>query len=428
MSGGLTRRTRAILLAGVVAQAVLLCMAHLPQARVLRGDERMYWHLALGISHAEWPAPNFIWPPLHSYLMGASLALFGVHRLPFELLQSGLFIVSGLFLRRLILMAGFGALAADGALALFLLDPQLASFAQYFWPEVPHLFLILGALVLLFSGQRGRMFWSGVCIGLALLEKSIFMPFVPAFLAAAAFVSPELGWVARLGRALVLAAGVLLVIGPVVLVNGTRYGVWSVANSGPLNLWVGLNDPASRTDYDSVDAPAVREYRSLPVESRNPIMWSRISDKIHQEGAATILVHQLRKQYARLFDRNSFFTDQLAGGRWEPTLAPDARTQLGRLWAYLLYAVTLVLAAFGLFRFRAARDQWRLAIPLAVIGYHLVTFLFLHCKTRYRVPLLPALIVLAALALDDPPRLDQRPRLIGGGLLALGLLPLAFPL
>jgi hypothetical protein len=340
-----------------------------------------------------------------------------------ELAQGLLLLGAGLALRALVRRAGGSALAGDVALALLLLDPQIAAFAHYLWPEVLHLALGLGATLLL----TGATAWPGLALagagfGLALLAKSLLGPFLPALLAVA-FVR------ARWKGALALLAGVTAVTAPVVASNGLRHGHWGIANSGPFNLWVGLTDLPGRGEIDSVVVPHGQAWLgwSHDPDERNALLLSAVREKLRTEGPLSLLAGQVPKQYVRLFDRESFFTDQLPGGRWHPAQAPTPLSRTLRIWALGAYAIGLTLAGLGL-----GVAPWReraraLALPATFLAYNLGLFLFLHVKTRYRVALWPCLLLFAALGVDRLLRGEARGRgLVIGTLLAGLLLALAF--
>ncbi|HVY47004.1 MAG TPA: glycosyltransferase family 39 protein [Minicystis sp.] len=428
-----TRRSTVVLALGAVAQLVLFVVAHTPKVRPLEGDENMYWRTAHTLLEGRTPKPTLVWPPLQTWVIAASVALFGDSRIPLEIGQALLFLACGVLLRQLVLRVGVSARAADVALGLFLLDPQLAAFSTYLWPEVLHLALVLVALVLLLFEGRGsdavRTSGAGVCVGLALLAKSLFAPLVPAFALVAALTAKDRA--ARVQRAAWFAVGVAAMTVPVIVQHGTRYGVWTIADSGTLNAYVGLNDPSARRDYTSADGPALREYLHMPLTKRNGVLRERIVQKLRDDGVGTVFVHQLEKQYAHLFDRTSFFTDQLPGGRWSHHAPADLRGDLLGTWADVAYALNLVLAAFGLCFVDWRRDRRTLALPALFVAYQLALFLVLHVVTRYRFPILPALIAFSAVAVDRAPAawhrgITERLRLAASTLLAAGALALAF--
>lgn len=398
----LGKRGWSLLGAGMVLHAIVFVLLNTPTSRVLRGDEVRYRAEAISIADGVFPPPDFLWPPLQKWFLGSVYALFGDGWFPPAAIQTALFLASAVLVRKLALRLGLGMVAADTAMGLFLLDPQIGAFSFFLWPEVIHLFLVLAALALLFPG-RADLSWrdvgGGACLGLALLAKSVFGPLLPVLLLATTMGNGRPPGGRRLLRAARAATGLALVVLPVVFWNGFRHGYWGMASGGVFNLWVGLNDPPGRLDYDSVvqRGLAIRHSSGMLPAEKDREIERLLGSEVRERGLLPILRAQLGKQYARLLDRNSFLTDQLPGGRWRPGESPRAADLLLGAWGTSLYVLTLVLSSFGMALALSRSDIRRFALPLLVVCYGLGLFLLLHAKTRYRVPFLPALDVLAGL-------------------------------
>jgi hypothetical protein len=415
---------RTCLLVGVIVQVLLLGIAHQGDGRPLQGDENHYHYSAVAQAAGREVGPFLLFPPGYSWFLSGIYALAGPHRIAAELAQAALFLGAAALLHRLLLRAGLDPRGAGAATLLFLADPQLAAFAGYLWPEAVHLVLMLATVLLLTQGRAHSAFAGGVALGLALVTKSLLGPFAPVLFAVAALSGPR---EAAIRRAALAVAGVALVVGPVVLDQGLRYHYWGVANSGPYNVWVGLNDPPTRREYDSVVVPAGAMYMELSRDhaERNRLMWERVRAKVESDGVFATLTRQIAKQYGRLFDRESFFTDQLAGGRMRRDHYPRPLDDALRFWAYAAYAVTLVLTALG-FAAWDWRARWRAALlPALFLAYNVSLFLLLHVVTRYRVAILPAAFFFAAAGVDALPRISWRGLATGAALAGL-LLMLAF--
>lgn len=389
------RKRLAALLALGLAFQVLLALAH--GGRPLTGDEIRYRDEAMQVASGLLPEPTFFWPPLYPLLAGGLLALFGPGLGAVWIAQAAALVGAALLLRRLLREAGLPEPAPDAALALLLLDPQWAAFAQYLWPETPHLAAMLGGAALLFVGsppRAGRAFGAGLLFGLALLLKSLLAPFLPVLAIAASRRAR------RLAPGLLLLAGAAAPLLPVAAYHQARTGHFRVAGSGALNLAIGLQDPQGRADYDSVPVAVLHEVsgeRDPARRDRRLLDMARAT--VREKGLAGVLANQLGKQYGRLLDRESFFTDTLPGGRLRPLAPPRPIDGALRAWALALWALTLALAAFGLFQPRGAAEWRAAALPLAFLAFNLALFLFLHVKTRFRVQMAPALLFFGALAL-----------------------------
>ncbi len=432
------RRHQLVLVVVTLAVQAILLLA--PQRETgLVGDQTKYDAEARAVAAGAPLPPTFLWPPLYGRFVGGLYALFGPRRGPVTLVQIALLLASLLLFQELLETIGVGRTAALLACALLACDPQLAAFTRYLWPEVVHLFLSLLAVWLLI-GSAGtsslRCLAAGLVLGLAVLVKSLLGPFLPVLAVAGAWAAPTASAARRWGRGLLVLAGAGLVVGPVVVNNGVRYGTWRISSAALVNVWIGLNDPEDRHEYDVVPHREVETYLGSSAVSaeRDRILWTRIRQKVESDGWARLLADQAGKQYGRLFDRESFFTDQLPGGRWSPSGTPGLATQVLRAWAYAAYALLLALASLGLFQVRGAAMRRLARLPLVFLVFNLGIFLLLHVKTRYRLAFLPCLAFFAALAVDralagraplDEPRVELL-RLAAGVTLAALVLGLAF--
>jgi 4-amino-4-deoxy-L-arabinose transferase-like glycosyltransferase len=382
----------------IILQAALLYFGHVPELRPLKGDEGRYQMKALQIASGKYPDQDFLWPPLYPYILGGIYSIFGVKRFAVELFQILLFFISGYILFRLIIFAGLGEIAAGSALFLFLLDPQIASFAQYLWPEILHLFFLFAMLGLIFlvSGKKLlALFGAGLFLGAAILTKSLLTPFVPVLIVVAAFRVSGTTVAPRIIAAGVFGFGICLLVLPLVIYNGVRHGFWGVADAASFNLWLGLKG-------DVYAAQEFNEYQKLsemPIE-RNKILREQVARKIDQEGIWNILVAQSKRQYFRLFSKESFLTEQFPGKRWARNSLPHGwLVVLLTWWSFVIYATTLATGSMGLFQIRWRTDFKRCILPLLFILYNLGLFLFFYAKTRYRIPFLPAFIFFSALSI-----------------------------
>ncbi len=383
----------------LILQILLLYLAHVPEERPLKGDERRYHMNALQVSSGINPEQDFIWPPLYHYILGGLYSIFGVKRLSVELFQILLLFLSGYIFYRLILVSGLGTSAAEAGLFLYLLDPQIVSFAQFLWPEILHLFLLflmLGFLFLTSSRNSLSFFAAGISMGAAILTKSLMTPFVPVLVIAAAYQSPHRTLFSRLKSASAFTLGLCVLVFPLVAWNGVRHGFWGIADSASFNLWLGLKG-------DLYAAQEFNQYQRLsdsPFE-RSRILRERISRKVGQEGFWNILSAQVKRQYFRLMNKDSFLTEQFPGGRWGSHNGTIGWVlSVLTSWSYIVYGATLVLAMLGLFQIRWERDFKRVALPGLFLLYNFALFLFFYAKTRYRIQMLPALIFFASLGVS----------------------------
>jgi 4-amino-4-deoxy-L-arabinose transferase-like glycosyltransferase len=362
----------------------------------------MYWDVARRLAAGQPSGLDPLWPPLYPYfLVTAGLDAYIVQALQCALLGASAWLLYDITVR-----LTHSVRAGAAAAVLLLLDPQVTAFATYYWPEIPHLFLLL-AIAWILTARRGEPRWAlpfGVAIGLALLMKNMMEPFVPVLFAA---------WLIGTGRrgiagAALAAIAPMMTIAPAAIDNRQRHGAYFLGDSAAFNVLVGLRDTERRNFVnDAVGVEFARYVDSAPAHAeRVDLLWQQTHAFVDDRGLSAVLIAQLRRQYFRLFDRESFFTDQLPGGILfaQGRGYRDVPSWLGTTWrvfATILYAGVLITAPFGAARlFRLARGPAILA--LTYVGYVLAISLVVHVKTRYRVQLLPVFYLSSALILAIP--------------------------
>lgn len=446
----------------LAVHAGLALLARRPDVRQLAGDEITYLETARRLLAGEPHADELLWPPLYARFLAGLEQLARVarpadrwHMAEIEMVQTGLLLVAaacaGLLARRVGLPRG-ASFGVGLAVAAY---PPLAAFAHYLWPEVVHLAFFLGALAVLavpraphglLAARVARAVAGGVLLGLALLTKSLLTGFVPVVLVAVwldarssgAGRSGERGdgrgWWVPLAAPLAVLVGLLAVVGPTLVHNHRTHGVFAVADSSLLNLWIGLQDDQRRNHLDSIPWHSLVAYRAAGEDpaSRRDFARRQIAELLETRGLVATVGGQLSTQYFRLFDRDSYLLDLLPGGALTPEgygylATPRPLATALRVVSWILHGLLLALAAWGLAHERPGRDVWRWVF-LAFLGYNLLLFLGLHVKTRYLAQLLPFLMLWAArggLVLAGRGETTPRRRAVGVVLVVL-VLGLAF--
>jgi hypothetical protein len=436
-------RRRFWLAVGLLAlglQGALLWLEWRPQPRPLWGDEVTYWDAAVQIRAGQAPDLHLLWPPFYPRFLAALMPLSQGTRLAAQLVQILLLAAAAFCLRGLGRFLFPGTVAADIAAALLVLDPQVAAFTVYLWPELLHLALFLFAVWAL-ATRAGRWPWlvaAGGALGLALLTKSLLVAFLPVLLAPLVLAGPPRQRLAR--PALVLGA-LTLVILPTLLAHRARYGVATIADSSLFNAWVGLNDRSRRSFVHEIVGEEYGIYLRSAADprEREAVVRGKIAKLVEERGVWRLLRAQLGRQYFRLFHHDSFFTEQLPGGGiaavkgYGYPAPPGWLATSLRVWAATLYGGVLIAAAFAFAMTPVAmepgaRRVW-LAVAVLFVAYNLALFLVLHVMSRYRVQFIPVLDLGAgatlAWAWGARPRRPAIAWVAGGGL-AAGLIFLAF--
>src|SRR4051812_48188442 len=237
-----------VAIALIAAQQVLLWWLYYHgSGKALLGDEVRYLEAARAIlAGGAWHSSD-LWPPAQPLFIAAILAVSGGSVLAVQLVQMLLFFGCGMLIARIARKlsgdTAAGAIAAGG----FLVNPANAAYAQYLWPEIPHLFVVLLAfdLLLVRPLHRATALLAGASIGLALLFKSLLTAFWPLLLLAFVTYKPlRLRW----GDAGLFVLGVCIMTAPALIAGHRNTGHWSIADSSAINLLLGLED-AARNDY-----------------------------------------------------------------------------------------------------------------------------------------------------------------------------------
>ena len=433
----------------VLEQALLWFAYYAHGAKALIGDEQTYHDTALAILAGGAWMPSSIWPPLQPLMLAALYGAFGAHVLVAQIAQTLLFIGCAALLRGLWRDLGGSVAAANSATALFLLAPEIAGYAHWLWPEIPHLFLLLATFRLLARARRagGRdgghgasllvpAALAGACVGLALLEKSLLSAFWPLLLLAfARRARPWFAW--RGAAAFALALG--LVTAPALLHGWRTYGAPTIADSSVYNLWVGLTD-RWRSDYvgdmGGVELPAFLASGATPRE-RNAVYLDKVRRYVADKSVAAVLVAQFDRQYFRLFNAKTLLVSQLPGpacaGHLSVYRTSPIVTQLLTVGNDAAHVLILAAAAFGVACWRRRIGMLHVIVAL-FLAYQLALFSLIHVKARFLLPMLPFLCGLAGDVLTRAvaPRRDDGAlaltplRLSVGALFAVLLLFLAF--
>ena len=246
-------------------------------------DEALYSYWAL---HFLYEDPQFLtqWidkPPLFVWLLGYCFKLFGASEASARLLNVG---ISTLTVPVVAVIArkewtsGAGIMAA----AAYALGPFAISYGPTAFTDP---LFVLGGVLSIYAVQRGRPFWAGLCLGVAIMAKQQGVFFIPLTLAFILAGSIEARTAIR--DILRSCSGLALAIAPVLYWDSLR---WAVAPS-PWDLGV--------RNYGALEivAPALWPARGARIAellwylTANPVVWVAL--------AVALAVAVLRTRLAR---------------------------------------------------------------------------------------------------------------------------------
>lgn len=281
---------------------------------------------------------------------------------------------------------------AAAAAWIVALDPVLAWQARSVMTETPSAALVAAILASLADPRRKSDVLSGVLLGLAGLCRPSLLPAGLLTLPALAALADGLVW-ARLRRALVISAVVLVVLAPWALRNALLFGepVWATTHGG-YTLALANNEVYYR---DVLLGPPGRVWTGDDqwrwwdsVNRATSGMTEPQADRFLRDGVVRLARQRPATFLSACLDRLGRF--------WSPAPAGAVYGRAVRL-ATAAWTVPLWIAlALGLWR----RGLWRwpaITAPIQLIGLSLVHSLY-WTDLRMRAPILPAIALIAATA------------------------------
>lgn len=404
-------------------------------------------HDAPGARPIEYPQYPGAWqPPGQTVFAAAALALSGGNLIGVKLAQVLLGVLS------VALVYGLGRAwlgHPEGLVAAWIcaLYPNLVAFSHYLWSETLFTFLLLGALWCLTRRPGAPLardaLAGGLLLGLAALTRATIFYFLPVLIA-------WMAWAYRPRWRQALAAGSLVALAATLLVvpwsvrNTRLHGgfVWIETNNG-YNLWRGngpdsfenRDDPHRSTyqwPFEAVPRAPVgnRTASRLVAEARQALGVERPTDLEIVGYARAAAWEEIRSHPARFVARipvrlydmwnpTSFLVRHLEIGAYGGI--PPGLARLLALLAVGTYLGLVALALPGFWLARARSETWLVAL---LVGFLTGVTALSFGITRFRLPLVPLLAILAApTALTL--RARARPQLpaAAAALLALSLLP-----
>ena len=414
-------------------QALLLqqAWAENPFARAPLGDSAVYWDWAGEIADGRWIADEpFQSAPLYPYFLAllrmAGLDLLGVYSVQALLGTLTMLLIASATRRRA------GPLAGILAAVLWIFLDEAAFISGRIW-NLP-LQLFTGSLLLWYTTRipehhgMANLLGLGALCGLAVLANPALLPVVLLLILWAGQAPSErnlFGSVAALG---VLA----LCIAPATYHNREACGETILISSQAGLTFAHGNGPGASGTYHPV--PGVSENRltqnqdalRLVEQETGERSWKATSNYFFSQGRSWMLSHpgdaavlELRKAWWLLTGRS--YADL-----YNPDL--ESRTEFGsRLaWAPISLAFLMPLALFGLVRaWRHEGFRRRGPEILMVGGVALVVMVFWY-SPRYRMPIAPAVLLLAAEGLARARTAWKEEQRRGPGIWVLSLLLVAF--
>jgi tetratricopeptide (TPR) repeat protein len=392
-------RNRRLLLLLLTA-ALLVRLAHWwavrdePFFAWLAMDSQEYDRWAQGVAAGDWLGSQvFFQAPLYPYALGALYAVFGHH-------------LAAVYLAQILLaVAGIWALSRAGReMGGERVGLAAAALAAFYGPFVFHDVQLLKesaaaavtCFLLWMLATRRHWLAAGLLLGiLALLRENalLLLPFLLPLAAGKGF----------LRKGALLAAGLALALAPVAIRNGIVGGDFLPTTfQGGVNFWIGNNPEADGTYRPIVPGkqiPALERQEPVRIAERElgrklspgevSSFWMGRALSWAADHPGDFLRLQIRK--LRMFWSWYEWPDAV-DYYWVRGLSPALR------WlAPVEFGAVTLLALAGLWRIRRNPGPFAPALLFA-LGWMLTTVIF-FLFSRYRLPAVPALMLLAAVPL-----------------------------
>lgn len=322
-------------------------------------------------------------PPLYTYFLAVPFRLLGT----FEAVKWIQVVVTAL----LVLILGrlgfrvFGPRVGLVAAAMAALYPELVWFASHFWVENVFVVLLWWSMErLLTADEEGR--WptaavAGALWGLAILARETGFYFIPFAVLWLVFRAPRPGGRAR-AAAFTLAA--LLTVAPWTYRNWAVFHAFvPVSTAGGLNLFQGNARLSRQEVYDLYYAVEgkIEQYRYARSEGLR-VVWER---------QPTWFFEKLQEQMPLFWEAESMAVIHVKRGAYGPV----------RPWVAIAVAGVMLLpylAILGLFVAGLAvgsHDRVKILLLGFLVYYNLI-HVATHGFNRYRLPVMPAVFLFAA--------------------------------
>ncbi len=362
-----------------------------PQTRPI-ADETMWLMALIRIPAAAFsPFSNYpiFHPPLYPYLLAALDAVFGI-LLANQVCQAllGSLLIPAVFRVASEVSGPRAGLVAAGLAAFY---PEMIWYSAHFWCETLFLSLVWWAveriLVADQENSRRAAMAAGVLFGLAILTRETVLYLLPLGAWWVFARRPRRGALAGL----VLASSLAVVL-PWTVRNWIQFDSFiPVSTGGGLNLYQG-NAPLSRNEvYNEYYANEgkVSQYQ-----------WARTAGlKVIWERQPAWIFEKIRDEGPRLAELDSLALIHIRRGAYGEVACTTYRgAALIVLVPWILIAMASVVAIA-----RARLDR-PMVLLLGLLGAYLLLHIATHGFSRYRLPVLPGFMILAATLLEPSNR------------------------
>jgi len=345
-------------------------------------------HLMQGRGFCEYiRKPSAFAPPLYPVFLAGVFSVFGINSVIVKIIQAflGVSIIPMIFLMGKTLFNKETGLIAAGILAVY---PDLIVISAYLYTETLYLFFSMIAFYFLIKGFKqefGFLLWimSGFFLGLGLLTRHILILF-PVFILSLTIIFK--GYRHLIKKVAIMALVCYAVITPWIIRNYIQFHEFiPIARGVRAGLWVGSN-----------------------VEKKGEYMYSETRNLANKEaGNFDTLIERDNKLFGKAIERivhdpvtyvsisgKKFFQFFFKFYKSVPRGQPRASDFKVLIVLAASYAFLLLFTITGVFY--AIKNKERLIVVYSVILYSGLVHSMTIVVPRYRIPLYPFFVILAA--------------------------------
>jgi tetratricopeptide (TPR) repeat protein len=409
----------------ILLYVILFCIAFLPRLIHLLSishnpffhfpviDGQTYDDWAQEIAKGHWIGDKVFWQaPLYPYFLGIIYSIFGHDLFLVRFIQILLGSINCLLLFRITKTAFNSKVAWIAFFIASFYGPFLFFDAEILNPVLIIFFNLLLILVLFSfsrSFKKSQLFLAGIILGLSSITHGLVVVFLPFALIWIVFLLLKKKFTSEeiLKYALVFLVGFLLIISITTVRNllvGNDF-VWISSNSG-INFFIG-NNP----DYDHTTAirPGIEWEELIQRPLQHGLVKPSERSNYYWGKSFSYITHQPFSYAELLFKKFLLLMDGFEIKRNQDMYLFRNYSFVLRilLWKWLIYfplGLVLPLGFVGMIIFVKDRSQAETKYPKSLLVLYfalsqILALLFFFICDRYRIPLVPFLIIFAGFAI-----------------------------
>ncbi len=381
-------------------------------------DSLVYHRMATEIAkEAFWGTEVFFRAPLFPYLLAFTYKLAGIQQIAIALVN----LLMGIATAALAYLTSRRWLSEKGARIVGIvtaLYPTLYFFEFEIMPTALEVFTFTLTLYLFSLYDRDRnqkhLFWGGIALGFAALARPTILTFAVALIIWLRTKHQSSGWIVTWQKYSLILLGMAIVILPCTIRNyAVGHEVVLISSQGGVNFYMGNNKDADGQtaafpsvggrlnkyqDHVSSDSKALAEddaRRNLTASEVSSYWRTKGTDFITSNPLSALWL-SLKKIYLVFCGEELFNNEDPLSGRRYALLYSIFIWSFGLRFPYGLLAPLFLLGTVLVLRRK--NKPW---LPLLFVYSQVITVALFFVSSRYRQPLIPAMIIIVTAGLFE---------------------------